>query len=261
MPRLFQEGKSYDAVSSTTFQELEYQQLILQNSAALFPGLLLIPFHKVVYADGVGNAADFALIDPEFRRWWIIEAELAHHSLEGHVLPQVLTLANANYGPAEAAWIAERNSDLDEEAVRHLMLGEQPGVMVIVNKAQPDWIQPLRPWAKVMVVEVFRSDNDRLILRQNGAEPDVPRDILSRCRVDPAMPRMLRVESPAPLLALVDDQAVRIHYEGEITQWNLLQTADRVWLSPARSSIFPNEETLNLIVLPGQRIGLAPAGS
>jgi hypothetical protein len=261
MPRLLQEGKSYDAVSSTAFQEIEYQQLILQNSALLFPDLFLVPFHKVVYAEGVGNAADFALIDPEFRRWWIIEAELAHHSLEGHVLPQVFTLANANYGPAEAAWIAERNSELDEEDLRHLMLGEQPGVMVIVNKARPDWIQLLKPWAKVMVVEVFRSDNDRLILRQNGAEPDVPRDILSRCRVDPAMPRMLRVESPAPLLALVNDQAVRVYYEGEITHWNLLRTADRVWLSPARISFFPSEETLNLILLPNQRLGLAPAGS
>jgi hypothetical protein len=260
VPRLFQEGKSYDAVSSTTFGEIEYQQLLQQYAASLFPDLIFIPFYKVVYADGVGNAADFAAIDPRFRRWWVIEAELAHHSLENHVLPQVITLANASYGASEADWIAQRNPDLDEKALRHLMLGEQPGVMVVVNRAQPDWIAPLRPWAEVMVVEVFRSDNDRLILRQNGAEPDVPRDVLSRCRIDPAMPRMFIVESPAPLLAL-GNQVLRLDYEGELTEWNLLATADKVWLSPARSSIFPTERFLDLVRLPEDRLGLVTVGS
>jgi hypothetical protein len=256
VPRIFQEGTSYDAVSSTTFREIEYQQLLLQHATSLFPDLIFIPFHKVVYADGVGSAADFAAIDPQFRRWWVIEAELAHHSLENHVLPQVSTLANAHYGAPEAQWIAQRNPHLDGEALEHLMLGEQPRVMVIVNRAQPDWIAQLRPWAEVMVVEVFRSHNDRLILRQNGAEPDVPRDVLSRCRIDPAMPRLLIVESPAPLLALSDDQILRLDYEGELTEWNLLTTADKVWLSPSRSSIFPTERFLDLVRLPENRLGL-----
>ena len=261
MPRLFQEGKSYDAVSSTTFRENEYQQLLLQHAPSLFPDLIFVPFHKVVYADGVGKAADFAAIDPQFRRWWVIEAELVHHSLENHVLPQVLTLANAHYGAPEAQWIAQHNPDLDEEALRHLMLGEQPGVMVVVNRVQLDWIAPLKPWAEVMVVEVFRSDNDRLILRQNGAEPDVPRDVLSLCRIDPAMPRLLIVESPAPLLALGDDRVLRLDYEGELTEWNLLETSDKVWLSPARKSIFPSERFLNLVRLPEDRLGLVTVSS
>ena len=42
-------------------------------------------------------------------------------------------------------------------------------------------------------------------MRQNGVELMVPGNEVTRCHVHPAIPRMLVVESPAPLLARGDE--------------------------------------------------------
>ena len=85
-----------------------------------------------------------------------IEVELAHHSLERHVLPQVATLAQASYGDAEADWLADEMPRLDETALKRMMLGAQPSVLVVANAMVAEWVAPLRPWAELMVVELFR---------------------------------------------------------------------------------------------------------
>jgi hypothetical protein len=257
VPRLFVENQRFEALGSRAFRELEYQALIKKHAEELFPGLIFTPFHCVVEFEGVGNAADFALIDPRYRQWWVVEVELAHHSLEWHVLPQVETLANATYGPREAAWLAEREPLLDQVALNRMMQGVAPQVLVVVNSLQPAWEAELKPWAQTMIVEVFRSDKDRLILRQNGAELRLPSEEISVCRVDPVLPRMLIVDSPAPVLAL-DLKELTIEYEGESTKWRLIESADRVWLSPERGGIFPARRNLSLVRVPEERLGFVP---
>ena len=257
MPRLFIEGQRYEAISSTSLQEREYQALILQHADVLFPGLLAVPFDKTVYHEGIGHGADLAVIDPSYSRWWVVEVELSHHSLERHVLPQVETLAQAPYGDAEAEWLAERNRELDELGLKRMMLGAQPRVLVVVNAFRPEWMIYLRPYAEMMVVELFRSERDRYIIRQDGVNLVVPQGEVTRCHVHPAMPRMLVVESPAPLLARVED-SVEIEYGGVLTEWNVIRQADLVWLSPRRGSVFPQASHLSLVELPGDRLGLVP---
>jgi hypothetical protein len=41
---------------------------------------------------------DLALIDRDYRAWWVVEVELAHHSLHHHVLPETTS---------RAVWLAE----------------------------------------------------------------------------------------------------------------------------------------------------------
>ena len=138
MPRLFVEGQRFEAISSTALLEREYQALLLQYADALFPDLIVVPFSKTVYSEGIGHAGDLAVISHDYSQWWVIEVELAHHSLENHVLPQVATLAQASYGPSEAEWLHNRNDHLDLVALKRMMLGSQPEVVVVVNAARPD---------------------------------------------------------------------------------------------------------------------------
>lgn len=260
MPRLFVEGKRYELLSSSALQELEYQALLEQHAKQLFPDLIVVPFTKPVSYEGIRNAADFAAIDPKYRQWWVIEVELAHHSLEGHVRPQVNTLANATYGAEEAEWLAERSELLDKGPLVAMMQGAQPQVAIVVNSPKPDWAVELKHVAKIMIVELFRSETGRFIFRQNGVDLTVPRDSVSLVRVDPTLPRLLIVEAPAPLLAL-EREHLEMEYEGELTEWNVLESADKVYLSPRRSSIFPSERRLKIVRLPEDRLGLLPADS
>jgi hypothetical protein len=137
------------------------------------------------------------------------------------------------------------------------MQGAQPQVLVVVNSARPDWALQLKQWAEVMVVEIFRSDRDRVILRQDGVELKMPSEAMSRCRVDPSFPRMLIIESPAPLLSL-GLKTLTIDYEGEATTWKVIETTGRVWLSPKRGGIRPQHRFLDLVRLPEDRLGLIP---
>lgn len=238
MPRVIVDGEAYEGLSSSALSEDEYERLLLQEAGTLFPDLYVVPFKEPVeYADQ-RRKADLALIDRQFRRWWVGEVELAHHSFRGHVLPQVEVLARGDYGEAHAAALARAAPELDAGILREMLRGAPPQVVVIVNTPCPDWVAPLRrERALLMIVELFRSELDRLLYRINGAEVALPGEEISRCRPDPLLPRMLRVDSPAQLAPL-GSESVTIRYAGRLTQWRLLRIVDQTWLSPERGSPF-----------------------
>lgn len=238
MPRLLIDGQRFEALSSSALYEGQYTRLLLQHADTLFPGLKAIAFSPIVVFDSVGRRADMALIEPDYSRWWVVEVELSHHSLEGHVAPQVAVLARAAYGADAAAWISDRNPDLDPVGLRQMMRGEQPEVLVIVNASRPEWVTRLRPDAEVMVVEPFRSDFNKMIFRQNGVELTPGSSVLSFCRVHSILRRMLVVESPAAIAEL-GMEPFMVEYEGSVSSWKQIPTGDQVWLAPERSSPFP----------------------
>lgn len=257
MARLFVEGKRFEALSPSALLEREYETLLLQYRAALFPGLIAVRFNPIVVYEGVSKRPDLALIEPDYSRWWVVEAELSIHSLDDHVLPQVEVFARATYGDAEANWLADRQDDLDREALRQMMRGAQPKVLVIVNEAQSAWVPRLSPDADVMVVEPFRSDLDRYILRQNGYELQVGGEVISLCRPDPQLPRMVIVDSPVPLRAR--PEPIAIEHAGSTSNWTLIEAQDRVWLSPERGSPFPPHRRLALCERDDGKLVFEPA--
>jgi hypothetical protein len=245
VPRLIIKGQRYEALSSSALYENQYSRLLIQHAEVLFPGLIAVEFTPTVVYESIGKKPDLALIAPDYRRWWVGEVELGHHSLEGHVVPQVEVLSRAAYGLSEAEWLADRNAKLDLDGLRKMMLGAQPGVVVILNAPKPDWVPRLRPEAEVMVVEPFRSDRDQFIFRQNGVELDVGSSVLTICRVDPTLRRMLVVESPAAI-ADVGNEPFLVEYEGTVSSWRQLTTKGCVWLWPQRGSPFPRSACLAL---------------
>lgn len=247
MARLVVEGHRYDSLSSSAFLEREYERLVIQEAAQLFPGLRVVPFNEAVQYEGVWKKPDLALIDPACRVWWVGEVELAHHSLNGHVLPQVEVLARGDYGERHAEALVRAAPDIDPDLVRAMLRGAQPTVAVIVNEPVPEWRHPLaRESVVLVIVEVFRSDIRLPVFRINGHELVVPGDVLSTCRVDPLMPRMLQVDAPAAL-GLDPDAEIEIGYQGAVTCWRLFRTADRTYLSPVRGSPWPEGAQLRIV--------------
>lgn len=241
------DGHRYDSLGSTAFLEREYERLITQEAADLFPGLIVVPFKEAVEYEGVWKKPDLAIIDPECRVWWVAEVELAHHSLDRHVLPQVEVLARGSYGERHAARLAEAAPALGHDRIEAMLRGAQPTVAVIVNQPVPGWEQPLtREGALLVIVEVFRSDTRLPIYRVNGHDLVLPGAVLTACRVDPMMPRMLRVDTPGALPPSSDGH-LKIGYRGSVTQWRTVATADRTYLSPARGSVWPEGTALNIV--------------
>lgn len=77
-------------IKSPFDSEAELEQVIVDNYEYLFgPNSLYLPKAKIKTADGVGTIPDGFAIDISQMRWYLVEAELMHHSVWNHIVPQV----------------------------------------------------------------------------------------------------------------------------------------------------------------------------
>jgi hypothetical protein len=225
-------GVNYEPVVSESVYEAVYERLILRNAGALYPGYVATQFKCPVVSDMGTGLADLALIENEYRGWWVVEVELAHHPFEGHVLPQVERLSRGRYGDVHAEYLSDRNSSLDLSRLIDLMKGVQPRVLVVINALDPRWEAPLASLAvRVQIVELFRSQWNRYSFRVTGSLPLPPPELISVCRVNDSFPRTLIVESPAALKIGLRD-SISIWFEGGTTEWQRVDASNRVWLVP-----------------------------
>ena len=211
----------------------EFETIIETRASLLFPELHLVPFKVPVESEHGRKIPDLALIDRRYRRWWVVEIEMAHHSLNGHVLPQVEVFVQGTYGPDHAQYMVSQSTALSLPALTDMIKGSQPQVVVIVNRNTPDWITPIhRLGALLSVVEVFRSERNQHVLRINGDYPaGDSAELVSACRLDNVLKRFLKIESPAAL-RIDAGEIISIRYGDGTTTWSWIDSADQVWLCP-----------------------------
>ena len=199
--RLLIDGEWFDAVSSEGQYESDFEAIVKSRAGSLFPSFKVVPFRLPVESEEGRRIPDLALIDRDYRYWWVVEVEMAHHSLNGHVLPQVEVFSRGKYGEEHSAYLADRSENLDQASLADMIKGPQPRVLVVVNRNVPEWIEPIhRRDGLVAVVEVFRSSRNRHILRINGDYPEgADANVVSGCRLDPSLPGLLELDSPAAL--------------------------------------------------------------
>ena len=240
MARLLINGEWFDAISAEALFERDFEEVILANAPILYPDFIAVRFKTLVQSEYGAAKADLALIDRQYREWWVVEVELGSHPLRGHVEDQVSRLASALYGEAEARHLAKQDEALDEASLLEMMRGRQPRVFVLVNQAKPDWSSALIRWNAVLgVAELFRSRlGNMTVLRINGDQPANIGDVVSVCRVEPAMSGCLRIDSPAGLGFTVEERG-EIWFDGGLTEWSRLETAAAVWLVPVRRYPLP----------------------
>ena len=246
--RLLLNGEWFDAVSSEGQYEAEFEELILSRASSLFPDYHVVPFKISVESEDGRKTPDLALIERSYRYWWVVEVEMAHHSLRGHVIPQVEVFARGRYGQEHCDYMVGKCSGLDQNALADMIKGSQPRVLVVVNRAVPNWIEPIHSLdGLVAIAEIFRSGRNQHILRINGDYPSVSDEsLVSSCRLDSGMLGLLQIDSPASLGIASGEQA-SIELDGGITFWTRLDISDKVWLIPTgRNPLSANQSYLIL---------------
>ena len=232
MARILSQREWFDQIAPTAIYETEFESIVTSYADVLYPEFHVVPFKATVYADDAAAKADLALIDRNYREWWVAEVEMGHHSFETHVLPQVRTLSRAVYGEDEARWLAAKCKQLSIARLLDMMKGNQPRVLVIVNTPRPIWGPSLRRHdASLAIVEIFRSRKNEILFRLNGEHPARLPDFLSACVFDSLLPRFLIVNSPGALNAPPRSR-ISIFYHDQLTQWERIDSFDRVWLAP-----------------------------
>lgn len=233
MPRLLVNQEWFDPLSSEGQYETDFEGIVTSRAGILFPDYFAIPFKKAVHSENDSRIPDFALIEKRYRHWWVVEIEMAHHSLHGHVLPQVQAFANGKYGTEHVEYLVTHSKEIDSAAVADMVKGSQPGVLVVVNKTCPDWVEPIRRHGGLLaVVEVFRSGRNQHVLRVNGEAPrSTAPQAVSTCRLDPLVPRLLLIDSPAAL-GVDPGGTISIAFGHGFTDWQRVDTHRSVWLNP-----------------------------
>lgn len=219
-------------ISPQALYETEFEAIIQQNVELLRDNAIIVPFKQTVYASEFESArADLALIDKDYREWWVIEVELLAHDLHRHVLPQVRTLADGRYGSEHAAALLRHKPDLDEDKLLTMMRGEQPQVLVVCNRYNEEWARELRSLgAAYIAFSLFRSDLDQDIFLLDGNLPRPRADHITRLTPAVGIPRFLRVLSPAALPPMPDG-TITLLYEGKQTEWVKIDTANQCFLT------------------------------
>ena len=236
MARILIDGQWYEEIALASLYETEVEELLLSQSSFLYPGYFTIPFKVIVSSEDGSAKPDFALVDKAYREWWVVEVEMAHHSLAGHVLPQVRTLSRAAYGREQAMHLCRQCASADLGQVVDMMKGKQPRVLIVVNSPRPDWQKDLSAYdASMAVFEIFRSDRNHHIFRVNGEQPQALVGIVSLCSLDPILPRLLKVDSPA-CLGIKHNERVSIRYGNTVCEWDRTDTKTDVWLSPVSAN-------------------------
>ncbi len=233
--RLLVKKEWFETISSEGQYETDFESIIQSRCSLLFPEYHAIPFKVPVESETERRIPDLALIERRYRHWWVVEVEMAHHSLNGHVLPQIDVFSRGTYGASHREYLLAKSDALNPTALADMIKGTQPRILVIVNRSVPDWVRPIHDLGGLLsVVEVFRSGRNEHILRINGDYPTAnAEEVVSTCRLDEMMPRLLRVDSPADL-RIAPGERLSIGFGGGFTDWERVDSADQVWLFPVK---------------------------
>ena len=100
------EDKKFIDTKFTAEQEIE--DLVITYSEHFFgPSSIFIPKARIKTHDGFSTIPDGFAIDLSTRVWFLVEAELSHHSLWNHIVPQITKQLNSVSRPETIQIISE----------------------------------------------------------------------------------------------------------------------------------------------------------
>lgn len=218
--------------------EAHYEQIVEQALPNFLDGFRLYrcrPTATPVDLFESRRRPDFILIEEHHRNWMIVEVELAHHSLDGHVRPQIEAFVGGDFEEEPILRLAAEHPDLDAGRLRQLINYKQPGVLVIVD----DRHVQAKGWnvlerdcgAHLGFLEVFRSSDDDPAYSYSGYLPQQTREDLTVLRMHPQLNALL----PREPTALPAQAEIRIRFDGRQTSWRVTRTADSVYLLPSEA--------------------------
>jgi len=158
--------------------EAELEQVIVDNYEHIFgPSSIYLPKKKIKTGDGIGTIPDGFAIDLSTKKWYIVEAELLHHSVWNHIAPQVSKQVIASLQPISKRTIQELAIDsysydeITKEKFQELgikeinirkflqdILEKNPAIGIPIDSLSNDlkeWARTLKYNVELWVIEKF----------------------------------------------------------------------------------------------------------
>lgn len=165
-------------IKSPFENEAELEQVIIDNYEHVFgPSSIYLPKKKIKTGDGAGTIPDGFAIDLSSHKWYLVEAELLHHTVWNHIAPQVSKQVIASLQPyskkviQDLAVEAYSNDTTTQEKFQELgiqelnvrkviqdILDKDPVIGVPIDSISSDlkeWARTLKYNVKLWVISKF----------------------------------------------------------------------------------------------------------
>jgi hypothetical protein len=245
--KIVRPGSVYRPISSLSFYESDYVASVLHIRNDIFPGFFCGPFTPLVESEHGTSRPDLVLVDERYRNWFVVEVELEHHSLSGHVEPQIRRLANGVYTDvhAEALFNALPGTSLTD--LTRLVRSTQPGVVVIVPELRASWMPSLKALgATLVVLQVLEDGEGNRLYKIEGEEVEgYESHVIGVAQRTPAIRIALSVSG---LAAEELGSELDLLFEDEMTRWKVVRTGSDILLLPLGRCPLPEQLTESYII-------------
>ena len=132
--------------------EDEFEKQILRVASGLMPNYLIANWKPLIRdRHGHGARPDLAMISSDLENWYVVEVELARHSVSGHIAPQLETLSNGVYDSSLLPSLQSAFPSHDGELLTR-MVRREPGLLCIVDEYTDSILRACRDTGFELVV-------------------------------------------------------------------------------------------------------------
>ena len=250
------EDNIFQLLDPTAFLEIDFEAEVVKALTCLFPDYWCGVFAGTFLLEGERRSADLALIHKSLSHWFVVEVELAGHSLDQHVLPQVRCFRYGEPDQTCASSLLSAFSFLSREQANALLVYVPRYVAVVGNMPDPEWTTALRALdVQYLTVSVYRDRNGRSAHEVEGRL--VARtESLGFARFS-AIDNCLRINKgcglPSGPVQIVDQF-------GNAALWTVREASGALWVSKDRGpALLEHEGYVQIIRTFDGRISLRPS--
>ena len=111
-----------------------FEAQVLRIATQVMPGFMTAQWKPLIRdTHGRGAQPDLAMLSNDLESWYVIEVELASHSISGHIAPQLETLRNGVYDTSLLPSLRSAFPSIGDEALTRLLY-RSPGLLCIADQ-------------------------------------------------------------------------------------------------------------------------------
>jgi hypothetical protein len=222
----------FHLVDPTETSEIDFEAEVVKALTCLLPKYFCGVFAGNFLLEGERKSADLALIHKSLSHWFVVEVELASHSLEHHVIPQVRCF---RFGEPESSCVTSLCRGfhgITKDQAERLLVHVPRCVAVVSNIYDPVWHPALRALdVQFLTVSIFKDFMGRTAHEVHG-QLTVVRESLGFAQFS-AVDNSLRLPKSSGLglgALRVEDQF------GSAGVWTSREEGGNIWLTKDRGS-------------------------
>ncbi|BFN37511.1 hypothetical protein [Fidelibacter multiformis] len=255
--------------------EQELEQVVVDNYEYIFgPTSIYLPKTLIKTGDGTGTIPDGFAIDLASKKWYLVEAELLHHNVWGHIAPQISKQVIASLQPISKKTIEDlavdqyqnnettrekfaeqKIKEIDVRKILGEILNKEPVIGLPIDAISGDlkeWARTLKYNVKLWTITKYVDFNNKnsiayefpeefkpILDTEEEQEKDEKTGELTRYEVSISdlIENNLLLPGQKLIMEYKPRQGSKKKYEAEILEDGALRVLDQVYSSPSYAAL------------------------